>query len=364
MRGEDARNLIAELARRYGFGPPRFARVESSPGVDRYDAWLAAGHHGSMDYLVRGRDDRADPRRRLPSARSAAILHLVHHHRPPPDPGGRTGQVARYAWGRDYHNLVGKRLRKLQRELRSQGLRCWGGVDTAPILERGWADLAGVGFAGHNCAQIRPASTSWFFLAVVFIDAEVEPDPPLARRCGRCRRCLDACPTGALVAEGTLDARRCVAYWTIEARGLPPHALRARFGRRLFGCDTCQAVCPHNRTPPQPQEDDLLPRHAWLDLDELIHTEDAQLIERFRGTPLRRPGAIGLKRNALLVLANVGDPDGVPAARAALVHPSPVVRGAAVWALGTLGDHHVHDHQDDHPLVGAELQRWRRPGAG
>jgi epoxyqueuosine reductase len=347
--------LEAESAR-LGFTTLRIADVEvPAPGTAALDRWLEAGRHGDMDYLVRGRDDRADPRRRLPGARSAVVLAVDHAHRVPPDPGGRTGRVARYAWGRDYHNLIGKRLRKLRRWLREQGVETWGGVDTAAILERSWARRAGLGYLGKNTLCIVPGRGSWFFLAVVFTDVLLPPDPPLPREyCGRCTRCLQACPTRAFPEAGTLDATRCIAYWTIEASGLPPRELRPGFRRWVFGCDVCQEVCPHNHAPPDPIHDDLRPVNAWLDLDELLATPDEDLLERFRGTPLRRPRGPGLKRNALLVLGNLGDPEGADAATGALAHPSPVVRGAAVWALHRLAPGRVPDRDPD-PLVQAEI---------
>lgn len=350
-----ARVDITAAAHEVGFHVVRLARVTPTPHADALDAWLARGAHADMHWLPRGREVRRDPRVRSPWARTAVVVAVRHHHRRPPDPGGRTGMVARYAWGRDYHNLMGKRLRRLQRRLREAGMRCWGGVDTAPILERSWASAAGLGFTGRNGLQIIPGTSSWMLLGVVFVDAVADPDPPEHRGgCGTCRRCLVDCPTDAFPAPYVLDARRCVSYWTIEAAGLPPPPLRAGFGRWVFGCDVCQEVCPHNHAPPDSGEDDLLPRHAWLDLDELVMTPDERLMERFVGTPLRRPGAAGMKRNALLALANLGDDAAVDIICAhAATHPAPVVRAAAVWALRTLGGPVPSD--DPHPLVQAEI---------
>jgi epoxyqueuosine reductase len=288
--------------------------------------------------MARGRDPRVDPRARATWARTALVLAVHHHHLRPPDPGGRTGLVARYAWGRDYHNVVGKRLERLQRRLREEGIRCWGGVDTAPIVERAWADAAGLGFSGKNTVQILPGTSSWMFLAVLFVDAEAEPDLPVVRdHCGSCSRCLVACPTGAFAGPRDLDAGKCISYWTIEARDLAPAELLPGFGRWVFGCDVCQEVCPHNHAPPEMGEDPFLPRHAFLDLDELVASPDDALLERFTGTPLRRPGAVGLKRNALVALGNLGDVGAADVIRRnALDHPAAVVRAAATWALSRL----------------------------
>jgi len=286
-----------------------------------------------MHYLARAHDERVDPARRQPTARTAMVLTVAHHHRRPPDPGGRSGLVARYAWGRDYHNLVGKRLRKLRAALRGDGIANWGSVDTGPVVERAWGWAAAAGFVGKNTLVIRPGDTSWFFLAVVFVDLPVLPDRPLGDHCKACTRCLSACPTDAFDGPRQLDARRCISYWTIEARGLAPAALRPGFGRWVFGCDVCQEVCPHNHGPADPDEDDLLPRHAWLDLDELLTSSDDDLDRRFRGTPIRRPGPHGLKRNALIALGNLGDVAALPVVEAhGLTHGHPVVREAAAWA--------------------------------
>ena len=336
--GDAARRRITELATALGFTVVRFAAAGPTPWADALERWLAAGSHGEMRWMAEHRDVRADPRVLMPSARSVAVLGLLHHHRRPPDPGGRTGLVARYAWGRDYHNLIGKRLEKLRRALREDGIASWGAVDTAPIVERAWANAAGLGFQGKSCVQFLPGTSSWMFLAVIVVDVPITPDEPAARdHCGTCTRCLVGCPTDAFRGPRDLDATRCISYWTIESRGIAPPELRPRFGRWVFGCDVCQEVCPHNHAPPDPDEDDLLPRHAWLDLDEILATPDDALTERFTGTPLRRPKPEGLKRNAAIVLGNLGDPDGQRVlVDFGLTHEAPIVREASAWALARI----------------------------
>jgi len=337
----------------------RIARVAGTPHFDAYRHFVAQGRQGQMHWM-RELSPRVDPRERMPSARSALVLRVEYAHQLPPDPGGLTGRVARYAWGRDYHNLIGKRLQKVRRDLRAHGIASWGGVDTAPIVERAWAAAAGAGFAGKNCMQIVPGRTSWMFLAVLFVDLELEPDPPRGDHCGKCTRCLSACPTSAFEGPRSLDARRCIAYWTIEARGLPPRDLRAGFGRWFFGCDVCQEVCPHNHNPPEPDELDFAGPNAFIELPELLRSPDESLMERFLGTPIRRPKAHGLKRNALMVLANLGDTSAIPLVREQLQHPHPDVRAAAVWAAGRLGDRAVLDHIDPDPAVHGEVVALRR----
>ncbi len=340
----DLRKHIETAASRLGFVHLRVAHVGAlTPDMERYDAFLAAGFSGEMAWMEKGRDVRAHPGVRLPGIQSAVVLALEHHHRRPPDPGGLTGLVARYAWGRDYHNLVGKRLRKLLRGLRAEGVDCWGGVDTAPILERGWATAAGLGFRGKSAISIVPARGSWMFLAVVFLAETLERDTPLGDHCGSCRRCLDACPTDAFVGPHQLDATACLAYSTIEARGPIPEHLRAAQGRWVFGCDLCQEVCPHNAAPPDPDEDDLLPRNAYLDLPWLLRAPGDEILERFTGTPLRRPGVSGLRRNACVVLGNLGDATAIPLLRDA--------RLATRWPCGT--------RVQQPPRVPASPGRWR-----
>lgn len=330
---QDARAYIRQRAAEYGLQTLRFAQIGPTPRFDAFERWMAAGQHADLDWLREGLEDRADPRARLARVRTAVVFAVEYHHRVPPDPGGRTGRVARYAWGRDYHNLVGKRLKKLRSALRRDGIATWGGVDSAPIVERAWAQAAGLGFSGKNCMQILPGRTSYFFLGLMFADIEVEPDPPITKdHCGSCVRCLRGCPTDAFAGPHVLDARRCISYWTIEARALAPESLLPNFGRWFFGCDVCQEVCPHNHAPPDPEEDDLLPRNAWIELDEVLAASDEELDLRFNGTPLRRPGAAGLKRNALIVLGNLGDPGAEASIGRGFDHGSDMVRAAADYA--------------------------------
>lgn len=335
----DPREPILALCDALGFRHCRVVTVPAggAPRIDELLRWINAGHAGEMRWIEDTLPIRRDPGLRLPGARSALVLGTDYHAFVPPDPGGLSGRVARYAWGRDYHNLVGKRLNKLRKRLNGMGIRAWGGVDRAPILERGWAEAGGLGWAGKNCMQILPARGSYFFLAVMFVDVALEPDPPVRDHCGRCVRCLVACPSQAFVGPHQLDARRCISYWTIEAEGAVPEELRSKLGRWVFGCDECQEVCPHNAAPPEVDELDLMPRNAWLDLPELLESTDAQLSARFLGTPLARPGPEGLRRNACVVLGNLGDAAAIPLLRRSADSGGPLVREHARWALGRLG---------------------------
>lgn len=342
MRSVDADELRARAAA-LGFTRVRVADMGGgAPGIARYDAFLEAGHHADMQWMVRGREARAEPAGRVPGGLSAVALGIEYGGPRPPDPGGLTGQVARYAWGRDYHNVVGKRVRRLVKGLAAQGVGAYGGVDSRPLIERAWAERAGLAYLGRNCCAIVPGQGSWLFLAVILVDVVLPPDPPLhglVRHCGACRRCLDACPTGAFVESGSLDARRCISYWTIEHDGPIDPALGRRFGRWVFGCDDCQEVCPHNHAPRTAVEAAFrpLPGRAWLDLEWVLDTPDEQLMAALRGSPIRRPGAPGLKRNACVVLGNIGDPAAGAVLQRAARTRDPVVSAQARLALDRIG---------------------------
>jgi len=332
-----AADIIREESARYGFDEVRFAPVVPAPGVAEYDQFIGEGRQGEMQWMHRGREPRAAPDMLLPSAKSAVVLGMTYAHPRPPDPGGLTGKVASYAWGRDYHNLIGKRLRKLTRDLahRIPGFEAYWGVDARPLIERAWAQRSGLGFLGKNCMAIMPASSSYFFLAVVLVNQGLPPDEPMGDHCGPCRRCLDVCPTQAFTGPGQLDARRCISYLTIEHRSSIPLELRPLMGRWVFGCDDCQEICPHNGSTIPTANEDFAPRtgHAWLDLEWVLQSEDDALDKHFEGSPIRRCKPHGLKRNAAIVLGNLKD----PAARTALfhaeTHAEDTVREAARWAL-------------------------------
>ena len=251
-------------------------------------------------------------------------------------------KVASYARGRDYHNMMVKRLRKLAKRIRQAfpGTDTRNYVDTGPVLERELAARAGLGVAGKNtCLLDRQGS--WFLLGELFLTLDLQPDSPLTDLCGRCTRCLDACPTGALPEPYRLDANRCISYWTIEHRGTIPGELRDRLDGWVFGCDLCQEVCPWNlRDSPAAEHPGLrLSRErAELDLIALLALSPAEYEQRFRGSAMQRAGLAGLQRNAALAMAHRGEPRYLaPLAAALRENPEPVVRGHAAWALGRIG---------------------------
>ena len=331
---------VKATGRRLGFdlvavgpaGPPEHAAA--------FQDWLDAGHAGTMAYLERGRDKRVDPGGVLPGARSVVACALGYFQGPEVE--GPSG-VARYAWGEDYHTVMELRLRTLADAIAdlAPGTVARAYVDTGPILERDLAARAGLGWVGKNTMLLHPDLGSFFFIGVVLTTAELEPDAPLPDRCGSCTRCLDACPTGAFVDPYVLDARRCIAYLTIEHRGPIPTDLRPGIGAWTFGCDVCQDVCPWNRRAPATGETAFAPRRH-PPLAELLALDEAAYLEGFRGSPLKRARRGGLARNAAIALGNAGTPGDVPALRGALGHAEPTVRGHAAWALGRIGGGAAH----------------------
>jgi epoxyqueuosine reductase len=330
-------DCVRALAVAEGFERVGFAAVEPLDVEGGWlDAWLAEGMHAGMGWMATSRDARIEPGRLVPGAATVAVLAMPYAHPTAPEPGGLTGLVSGYARGRDYHNVIGKALRRIQRGLRERypAMASYGTVDTRPVYERAWAVRAGLGWAGRSCCTILPGLGTQVFLATLLLDVALPPSPALEADCGPCARCLRACPTGALVGPGRLDARRCLSYLTIEHRGAIPEALRPAMGRRVFGCDTCQDTCPQARAARNQGHPAFEPKpdHTWLDLCALLLEDDEALERRLEGSPIRRARAVGLKRNAAVVLGNIGDPAALPALEHAMEHPDPVVREHATWA--------------------------------
>jgi epoxyqueuosine reductase len=337
----DIRGAALELGfARVGFAPAeRFG--EAALALER---WRAAGLNAEMSYLDTNAD-RADPRALLPEARSMVVVALGHGPLVPlRTPGGlRTGRVAAYARGRDYHTVMKDKLYALARrctELAGRPVAARVCVDTAPLLEREAARRAGVGFLGKSAMCIVPGLGSTVLLGVLLVDVELEPDRPVDPGCGRCTACLDRCPTGAFVAPHVVDARRCVAYLTIEHTGPIPRDLRPAIGDRIFGCDECQDVCPFNAVPGRGASEDLASQRELeaVDLVALLELGAAGYRKLVRGTAMRRTHRAQLARNAAIALGNSGDPAAVPPLVRALERDRyPLVRGHAAWALGRLG---------------------------
>ncbi len=324
-----------------GFDLVGIAPLAPPPAAAHFDTWIAAGRHGSMDYLERQRERIVDPQRILPSGRSLLVVGLGHSRAAVElETSGGPARVARYAAGRDYHNLIGKRLAKLSRRLEAEG---FAGphrkvVDAGPLLERSHASAAGLGFESKAANLLSPQLGPWFFLGELILGEELEPTPaPTLPNCGSCTACLDACPTAAIVAPGEVDARRCISYLTIEHRGPIDRELRTGMGPWVFGCDVCSEVCPWGKDAP-----DLSARFG--DHPGLASTEQDSALERWLapsfepraelgGSPLQRPKREGLARNAAIALGNLPSERGQAALVRALEDESPVVREAAAWGL-------------------------------
>ncbi|MGH7731417.1 MAG: tRNA epoxyqueuosine(34) reductase QueG, partial [Candidatus Eiseniibacteriota bacterium] len=254
----------------------------------------------------------------------------------------RLGRIARYAMGEDYHRVMRDKLGALEREIERDlvpGARALWYSDTGAILERGWAERAGLGWIGKHSGLLSERFGSWFLLGEILLDRDLAPDPPLVREhCGTCRRCIDACPTRAIVAPYQLDARLCISYLTIELRGPIPVELRPLIGDWVFGCDICQEVCPWNRFAPPAREARLHARSlAGWTLERFLALDEPGFAELFAGSPIRRAGRAGFLRNVCVALGNRGEVSSVPAlARTLAWDTAPLVRGHAAWALGEI----------------------------
>lgn len=339
----DPRDEIRRRAAGLGFEVCRFTGLDSPwPATARLQAFLEAGRQGDMDWMAATADRRAHPRSLWPEARSAVVLGLNYGPETDPLEGlaqRDRGLISVYARGEDYHDIIKGRLKQLGGWMASRtgaGLKVF--VDTAPLMEKPLAQQAGLGWQGKHTNLVSRDFGSWLFLGVILTTADLPADPAETDHCGQCRACLDACPTAAFPAPYQLDARRCVSYLTIEHRGPVDPELRPGLGNRIYGCDDCLAVCPWNKFAQAGREQKLAARADRVEppLAELAALDDAAFRERFARSPIKRTGRDRLVRNVLYAIGNSADPTLVPAARARLDDASPLVRGAAVWALGRL----------------------------
>jgi epoxyqueuosine reductase len=344
MDAERRAEVVKEWAREAGFDRAGVATLEAGEHGEIFLRWLDRGDHAGMEWMTRRVETRLDPRRVLDGAHSVLCVALRYHPLQPGDePGGDLWpRVARYARGIDYHDLMEARLVAVAERVREHfpGCPVKTYVDTGPVLERELAARAGLGVFGKNTNLLCREHGSWFLLGELFLGLDLAPDPPVADLCGSCTLCLEACPTGALPAPYRLDANHCISYWTIEHRGVVPLGMRAGLQGWVFGCDVCQEVCPWNRRRQEPvrhPELALPAERRELDLVALLGMGREVYVERFRGSPMKRAKREGLQRNAALAMGNRGEPRYVPALVAALETGTPVVRGAAAWALGKIG---------------------------
>ncbi len=309
----------------------------------RLAAFVAEGRHGQMGWMAERMGWRGDPAALWPAARS--VVMLAEAYTPRHDPLAvleqrDRGAISVYAQGRDYHDLVKKRLKAVGRWLIGEvpGAEIKVFVDTAPVMEKPLAQAAGLGWQGKHTNLLGRGLGNWVFLGAIFTTVELEPDAPEGDHCGSCRACLDICPTDAFPAPWQLDARRCISYLTIEHRGPVAPELRVRMGNRIYGCDDCLAICPWNKFAVEARELRYLGQGAPPPLAELAALDDAGFRARFAGSPVKRIGRDRFVRNVLYAIGNSGDDSLRPAAAALVGDADPVVAEAAVWALSRLGD--------------------------
>lgn len=335
---------IKSYAYALGFDPVGVTRALPPEHSVAFRTWIDRGHAGEMAYLARDPSRRLNPAVVFPGVQSLIVV-AMNYHNESSKPDGRSpdhGAIAQYARGWDYHDTLKEKLEALAAFVRSEAdkpveTRVY--VDTGPIMEREYATAAGLGWYGKHTNLIHKTKGSWILLGEILTDLVLEYDGPTTAHCGSCTRCIDACPTAAIVEPYVVDSRRCISYLTIELKGAIPKEYRGAIGNRIFGCDDCQDVCPWNRKAPVSTEDSFAPR-PWTDAPPLVDflrwTPD-EFRNKFKGSPVKRAKRRGFLRNVAVALGNSGDQTAVPALIETLSDEETLVRGHAAWALGQLG---------------------------
>jgi epoxyqueuosine reductase len=334
---------VKTLAREAGFDLCGISRADRHPRLSRLAEWIDRGYAGDMQYLADSLDERLDPRRVLPTARSVVSLGCVYNTSAPrstevADPNHAA--IARYAWGDDYHDVLRERLRRLLQSMADAagpGFEAFSCVDNGPVQERVFAEQAGLGWIGKNSCVINPKLGSWIFLSEILTNAELVPDAPAVDQCGTCTRCLDTCPTAAIIGPGEIDATRCLSYLTIELRGAVADPMRDAIHPQVFGCDICQDVCPWNRRAAESDDPAWQPRAGlrFPQLLDLCGMSDDAWRALMRGSALRRAGLRGIRRSLAHAAAHLADPERRTALAALAGHDSAAdapVRDAISWA--------------------------------
>lgn len=335
------KETVRQRANELGFDDCRFTTATTPNHAVEFEKWIAQKHHGEMRYLERNAHKRVNPQEVLPGARSVVVFSASYTGAPLPTHATRNtqhGVVARYARFKDYHDVLAERLKRLTDFLDEMGgkeTRSLWYVDTGPLLERDFAQRAGLGFVGKHTNLISRKLGNWIFIAEIITTLEFEPDTPEKNRCGTCTRCITACPTAAITAPFQLDARRCISYLTIELKGAIPVEFRSAIGNRIYGCDDCLAVCPWNKFA---REGNLMKEHARSDLCtpdllELLALDEAGFKSRFAGTPILRAKRKGLLRNVCVALGNIGDESALPSLQKAATDTEPLIAEHANWAI-------------------------------
>jgi epoxyqueuosine reductase len=337
---------IRQRALELGFDDCRFARADAPTARNEFRDWIVQKKFGEMTWMERTAQKRAEPQMVLPQARSVVCV-AASYFLEAPKQKAKAGLVARYARFDDYHDILGERLKLLTQflsEIGGAGSRSLWYVDTGPVLERDFAQRAGIGFIGKHTNVIGRKLGNWIFLAEILTTLELEPDAPEVNHCGKCSRCITACPTSAITAPFQLDARRCISYLTIELKGAIPEEFRPAIGNRIYGCDDCLAVCPWNKFA---REGRLMKSHERKDLEqanliELLSLDAASFKARFAGSPIVRAKRRGLLRNVCVALGNVGDASALPALEQAAHDSEQLVAEHARWAIDRINGRLLH----------------------
>ncbi len=319
-------NLRAE-ALSLGFDVFGVAPIDADVQADYFKKWIADGMHGEMEWMGKDTERRTEVTRVLPEARSIIVVGL-NYYQPQPNPNY---QIAKYALGQDYHNIITKKLRKLCTVMRSLGGAQKPYVDTGPVLEKPLAVAAGLGWQGKSTIVLQPEFGTWLFLGIIITTLELESSSPAINRCGSCTKCITACPTSAIIAPYKLDARKCLAYLTIEHKGPIPVEYRKPLGNRIFGCDDCLDVCPWTKWAKETKENKFKARSQPI-LKETLSWNEEDFLNQFNGTPVKRLGLLRWWRNALTVMGNTGTPGDLEAIGRLVNHADPMVSEHACWA--------------------------------
>lgn len=339
MSPAEIKSALLAKAHTLGFDDCRVAPALPAAHRALFEQWIAEGKHGDMAWMARNVERRTDPRVVLPGARSVIVLALNYYQGSGPENDYR---IARYAWNDDYHDLIEKKLRELDAFLTSQGGTQKPYVDTGPVLERDFASEAGLGWGGKSTMQIHRHLGTWFFLADILTTLDLPADTPAKDMCGKCTRCIDACPTQAITAPRRMDARRCISYLTIESKGSIPLEFRRAIGDRIYGCDACLDACPWNRHAQESREATFQARETVFSKslrDFLALTED-EFRALFAKSPIKRIKRPAFLRNVCVALGNGGKWDDLPALAAAAADPHPLIAEHAAWAIAEIRQRH------------------------
>jgi len=331
---------IKAVAKELGFDDCRIAMAKRATHADAFEEWIDDGRHGDMQWLERNPDRRCDPREVLSGCKSVICLAVNYHTGDDPFPEGhpKDYRIARYSWNDDYHDLVEKRLKAFNEKLVELGGIQRYYVDTGPVLERDFATDAGLGWSGKSTVQIHRQLGTWFFLADILTTLDLTPDPEFGDHCGKCTRCIDACPTQAIIAPHKLDARRCISYLTIENKGPIPVEFRRAIGDRIYGCDECLDVCPWNRFAKQSREISFQARQEIFShtLRDFLTMDDEGFRQTFRKSPIKRIKRPKFIRNVCVALGNTGGIEDLPALEKLADDVDSLISEHAQWAIAEI----------------------------